>query len=70
MTSHTGTRDKDYNLISVLYHALSGADSCQTYLADAENESDRELTEFFSEAREQYRSLAEKAKQLCASRLQ
>jgi hypothetical protein len=28
----TGTRDEHYNTISVLYHALQGADTCATYL--------------------------------------
>ena len=27
----TGTRDEHYNLVSVLYHALNGADSCDHY---------------------------------------
>jgi hypothetical protein len=27
----TGTRDEHYNLISVLYHALHGADNCDHY---------------------------------------
>jgi hypothetical protein len=33
----TGTRDEHYNVISVLYHALQGADTCGTYLQDAES---------------------------------
>ena len=32
----TGTKDEQYNLVSVLYHALQGADTCATYLQDAE----------------------------------
>jgi hypothetical protein len=32
----TATRDEHYNVISVLYHALQGADTCATYLQDAE----------------------------------
>jgi len=32
----TGTRDEHYNLISVLYHALHGAENCDRYAADAE----------------------------------
>jgi hypothetical protein len=31
----TGTRDEHYNLISVLYHALHGAENCDRYAADA-----------------------------------
>ena len=45
MTSHqhaapavaqtTGTKDKIYNLVRVLYHALQGADTCRQYIQDA-----------------------------------
>ena len=43
----TGTRDEHYNVISVLYHALQGADTCGTYLQDAEQAGDQELAQFF-----------------------
>ena len=39
----TGTRDEHYNLVSVLYHALSGADSCDRYALDAEAAGDERL---------------------------
>jgi hypothetical protein len=45
----TGTRDEHYNVISVLYHALQGADTCATYLQDAEHAGDRDLAPFFRE---------------------
>src|SRR4051812_4416702 len=32
------TMDKDYDLISVLYHALQAADTCARYRQDAETE--------------------------------
>jgi hypothetical protein len=69
MTSHTGAKDKDYDLISVLYHSLKGADLCHTYAEDAKRDGDNELAGFFDEAREQYRSLAEKAKKFTKSKL-
>ena len=34
----TGTRDEHYNVVSVLYHALQGADTCDQYALDAEAE--------------------------------
>jgi hypothetical protein len=37
----TGTRDEQYNVISVLYYALRGADTCATYLQDAEHAGDQ-----------------------------
>jgi hypothetical protein len=39
----TGTRDEHDNVISVLYHALQGADTCATYLQDAEHAGDQDL---------------------------
>src|ERR687893_644493 len=32
----TGTRDEHYNLVSVLYHALHGAENCDIYALAAE----------------------------------
>ena len=60
----TGTRDKHYNLISVLYHALHGADNCDQYALDAEAASDKDLVDFFREAQGAQALLAERAKQL------
>jgi hypothetical protein len=34
--SSTGTRDVTYDLTAVLYHALQGAENCQTYMKDAQ----------------------------------
>jgi hypothetical protein len=61
--------DKDYNLISILYNSLQGAESCETYRKDAEHENDQELVQFFQEAQEHYMELAEKAKQLTKDRI-
>ncbi len=61
----TGTRDEHYNLISALYHALKGADTCETYALDAEAAGRRaELVEFFREAQVTYVGVAERAKEL------
>jgi len=58
----TGTRDEHYNLISVLYHALQGADICNTYALDAEAAGDERLAAFFREAGAMQAQLAERAK--------
>jgi hypothetical protein len=63
----TGTRNETYNLVSVLYHALQGAENCQTYLQDA---SQGELRSFFEEALNQQRQLADRAKSLLSRHLQ
>ncbi len=69
MKHSTNVPDKDYNLISVLYHVLKGADNCDTYIKDAEEANDRELADFFKETKEKYMEIAEKAKKLAAGRI-
>jgi hypothetical protein len=65
--SGSGERDENYDLISVLYHALQGADTVGQYLADAQG--DEELREFLEETRAEYAARAAAAKELLASRL-
>lgn len=65
----TGTRDEHYNVISVLYHALQGGDTCATYLQDAEHAGDQELAQFFREVQGTYRQLADRSKTLLRQRL-
>ena len=65
----TGTRDITYNLISVVYHALQGAETTALYIGDAEQEGNQELTQFFREAKEEYERRAERAKQLLTAHL-
>ena len=60
----TGTRDEQYDLISVLYHALHGAENCEMYATDAEAAGEIELAAFFREAQERQMQLAERAKSL------
>jgi hypothetical protein len=61
----TGTCDEHYDLISVLYHALQGADACDVYALDAEAAGRRtELVEFLREAQAIYVGIAEQAKEL------
>jgi hypothetical protein len=59
--SLTGESDQDYDLVSVLYHALSGAEACGTYLRDAEAIDDDELAEFFEDTRAEYVARAQTA---------
>jgi hypothetical protein len=60
----TGTRDEHYNLISVLYHALHGADNCDHYAMDAGASGDERLAAFFREAQEAQVHIAERGKEL------
>ncbi len=59
----TGTRDEQYNLVSVLYHSLQGAETIEAYVLDAEAVGDERLAAFFREAQATYRQLAERAKE-------
>ena len=60
----TGTRDEHYNLVSVLYHALHGAENCDRYAADAEVTGDERLADFFRDAQAMQAQLAERTKEL------
>ena len=68
MAESTGTNNSTYNLVSVLYHALQGADLYEKYAADAGD--DQDLANFFREVQEQEKVRATHAKQLLAKRLQ
>lgn len=65
----TGTRDETYDVVSILYHALQGAETYQQYLRDAEQRGDQELAQFFRDVQEEEKRRAERAKQLLAKRL-
>ena len=58
------TMNKDYNLISVLYHALQAADTCAEYRQDAENEGSQEVADFLRNVEEQNAQIAAQAKEL------
>ena len=60
----TGTRDEHYNLVSVLYHALHGAENCETYALDAAAAGRDDLVTFFREAQVVQAGMAERAKEL------
>src|SRR5215216_5839264 len=61
--------DKEYNLISVLYHALQGAETYAEYIQDAKQQADDELASFFADVQQEELRLAERAKHLLAQRL-
>jgi len=63
----TGERDENYNLISVLHHALQGAETIAQYQKDAQG--DEELSQFFEQTRESYVFVAQQAKQLLVERI-
>jgi len=66
----TGERDEVYGVVSVLYHALQGAETYSKYIDDARRAGDDELIEFFEECREEETDRALRAKRILASRLE
>jgi hypothetical protein len=65
----TGTKETTYALVSVLYHALQGAETALHYLQDAEAAGDQELVQFLREAQAWQRHLASQAQAVLQQRL-
>ncbi len=65
----TGTKDENYDVISVLYHCLQAASEVGQYIQDAEQSGDQELVDFFRDYQEAQRDMAERAKNLLGARL-
>jgi rubrerythrin len=65
----TGVRDEHYNLVSILYHALQGAETYDTYISDAEGAGDQELAQFFRQVQEEEHRRAARAKELLGRKL-
>lgn len=68
-TQAPGMQDVTYDLISVIYHALQGAQTYQKYEGDAKESGDQELASFFSEAQQMNWQIADRAKSLLGNRL-
>jgi hypothetical protein len=73
-TEHTDIdRDRPtgpvYDLVSVLYHALQGAETQETYIQNARSAGDQDLEEFLRDVQQIYQQTAERAKDLLQSRL-
>jgi hypothetical protein len=62
----TGTRNETYDIISVVYHALQGAENCSRYLQDAQ---EGQLRSFFEQALQAQRQLADQGKQILQQQL-
>jgi hypothetical protein len=64
----TRTSNPAYDLVSVIYHALQGAETYDTYIADAEERGDRELADFFRDVQARNCEIGEQAKRLLRDR--
>ena len=67
--AETGTSDQTYDVISVIYHALNGAETYEQYIRDAEGADDSELVEFFRTAHDRSCQTADQGKALLTDRL-
>lgn len=65
----TNTPDPQFDLISVAYHALEGAQTYAVYAEDAGRNGDKELAQFFIQAQQNQLACADQAKQLLSRRL-
>jgi tRNA splicing ligase len=63
-------KDKNYNLISVLYQSSDNVESLKTYIQDAEADGDQELVEFFGAVLENNLEAAQRAKEMLVPRFQ
>lgn len=68
-TEEMGTSNALYDLVSVLYHALQGAETCGKYAADVDRAHDAGLVQFLERARDAQTRIAEEAKQLLAEHI-
>ncbi|HLL81374.1 MAG TPA: hypothetical protein VK420_01940 [Longimicrobium sp.] len=67
---NTGTADVTYNLVSILFHALQGAETYDQFVRDAEQSGDDDLAQFFRTVKEEDERRANQAKQILGRRLQ
>ena len=65
----TRTSNAAYDLVSVIYHALQGAETYDGYIADARERNDDELADFFIEVQQANCAFAERGQRLLSSRL-
>lgn len=66
--TNTGVANTHYNLVSVMYHALNGAQTYEHYARDAEQSGDNELAQFFRQAQQHDSQRAQMAMQLLMAR--
>jgi hypothetical protein len=69
-TPESGTKDKNYDLITVTHLCLEHVWRLEQYALDAEREGDEELAKMFRRMQEHSRRGAEECKRLLRERLQ
>ncbi|MGH2354960.1 MAG: hypothetical protein ACRDJN_25400 [Chloroflexota bacterium] len=64
----TATSNVSYDLVSIMYHALQGAETYEAYAKDADKAGDRELARFMRDVQEENRHRARRAQELLMER--
>ena len=64
----SGITDVSYDLISVIYHALQGAENYTVYARDAEAAGESEIAQFLNQLVGEERLRAERTKELLKKR--
>lgn len=64
----TGVSNPTFNIVSILYHALQGAQTYDTYIRDAEQHGDTNLAQFLRQIQAEDRNRAQYCMQLLAQR--
>lgn len=61
--------NKDYDLVSVIYHCCQGIETSNRYAADAKQAGDSEAESFFNDVREHNAKLADRGRELLKKRV-
>jgi len=69
MPQHKPLKDKDYDLVSTLYHALQGIETTDVYIEDAQKDGDEAIRNFLEDTQKKYREISVRAKELLAARI-
>ena len=62
-------KDKNYNLISSIYHLAQVSENCKQYASDAQRDNDDEAAKLFEELQRFYSEYGEKAAKILKNRL-
>ncbi len=62
-------KDKNYNMISSIYHLAQGSENCKQYASDAQRDNDDEAAKLFEELQRFYSEYGEKAAKILKNRL-
>jgi hypothetical protein len=65
---NTGVQNTQYDLVSVMYHALQGGQTYSQYISDAQQSGDQELAQFFQQMQQEDEHRAQRAMQLLLQR--